>query len=199
MNKSKYGWINDYSNSVTTTIEGKQKNYYWYVQFTGMHYRIFKPEYTGVKISHEFYSLANFKQWYDQEIQKNIINEKLVLDKDIFGNSRLYSPNTCCLVTVYLNNFLKINKLKQNNCILWVRKRKNKYQCEVKLKNKIKFLGSYVTEKDAFLIAANYKKQIVKNWPFLDNPNYKKNKLILKNVIEQKLEKIINIELNKIQ
>lgn len=61
------------------------------------------------------HSQENFDKWYN--------NDKWALDKDILikGN-KIYSPNTCCLVPIYINSLFTKNNAVRGNLPIGVRK-----------------------------------------------------------------------------
>lgn len=79
------------------------------IRFTAVKRRCYDPrvkEYAsygakGVVICDEW--LNDFEKFYQWSID-NGYSKNLQLDKDIKGNGKLYSPETCCWVTPYENN-----------------------------------------------------------------------------------------------
>jgi hypothetical protein len=85
-----------------------------YIVWTAMHNRCYNPNDVsypnygakGVAICEEWYS--DFMSFYNWGIL-NGWKEGLQLDKDIVGNGKLYSPETCCFVTRKENGRKKKN------------------------------------------------------------------------------------------
>ncbi len=63
------------------------------------------PSYEGVTVCEEWKTFSNFYTW----LQTWDNWENLELDKDIIGG-RVYSPDTCLLITQELNKFLSYQK-----------------------------------------------------------------------------------------
>lgn len=96
--------IND-SDYVTQT-KGKICKYY--NTWRGMLQRCYSeawhkkyPTYKGVKVCDEWLTFSNFKSWMEQQDW-----EGKQLDKDLLGNGKLYSPDTCCFLSKTLNSFI---------------------------------------------------------------------------------------------
>lgn len=63
---------------------------------------------SGVRVCEEWHNFQNFAEWYTTECKKNNVdreNNNLHIDKDILScGDKIYSPETCCLVTLSENN-----------------------------------------------------------------------------------------------
>ena len=59
----------------------------------------YNKSYKGCEVCNEWKLLSNFSKWYND----NCI-EGWHLDKDILGNGKLYSPETCCFVPIEINS-----------------------------------------------------------------------------------------------
>lgn len=59
--------------------------------------------YKGCEVCEEWYIFENFVRWYNDNYY-TIDDEQMDLDKDIFGNGKLYSPQTCVFVPHKLNS-----------------------------------------------------------------------------------------------
>lgn len=63
-----------------------------------------QPTYHGCHVAKEWHLFSNFKAWMAaQDWQGN------ELDKDLLGNGKIYSPDTCCFISKSLNNFIKFD------------------------------------------------------------------------------------------
>ena len=132
-----------------------------------LQYKQQKPTYKDATCCEEWLSFENFCNWlYSQEnyeIWKDL--KWSAIDKDIVckGN-KLYSPETCFLVPVNVNNlFVKHDKLRGKYPI-GVNKNGNKYEanCTNSLENRAVFLGMYDTVEGAFLAYKEYKENFIK-------------------------------------
>tara|TARA_R110000850_G_scaffold4741_2_gene20906 strand:+ start:1868 stop:2617 length:750 start_codon:yes stop_codon:yes gene_type:complete len=85
-------------------------------------YHLTRPTYRDVEVCEEWYDFTEFRVWFNkQEYTKGFH-----LDKDLFGNSKLYSPNNCCFLPARLNSVLTDNESRRGDCPLGVSKRKKK-------------------------------------------------------------------------
>lgn len=65
--------------------------------------------YKDVEVAEEWHNFTNFLAWYKKEVYDGSIIRRyqLALDKDLFGgNSRMYSPETCCFLPKSINSIL---------------------------------------------------------------------------------------------
>lgn len=112
------------------------------------------PTYIGCSVCDEWHNFQNFAKWHEENYYK-IEGEKIDLDKDILvkGN-KIYSPETCIFVPHSINMmFLKRNR---NNLLeegVKLIKRPKPYVARY---NEI-HIGSYYTEKEAFVAYKLYK------------------------------------------
>ena len=65
-------------------------------------YHAVQPTYKDVKVCEEWLTFSNFKAWMEKQDWQG-----RQLDKDLLGNGKLYSPDTCCFLTRKSNNFMK--------------------------------------------------------------------------------------------
>ena len=73
------------------------------------------------------------------------------LDKDLLGNGKLYSPETCCFVEQWLNNLFTNCEHNQSKWPLGVcyHKRDQKFHATMQINGKTKHLGYFETPKEA--------------------------------------------------
>lgn len=62
--------------------------------------------YPDTKVSENWHSFENFLAWYSEEIKYVNWPGRVFLDKDIIGDSTLYSSETCCLVPSKINTIM---------------------------------------------------------------------------------------------
>lgn len=111
------------------------------------------PTYEGCKVCDEWLTFSNFKMWMNNQ---DWVGKEL--DKDILGDGKIYSPNTCCFIDQATNKFLTSNNSRRGKYKIGVtfHKRDKVFvaQCcyylydERKYKNK--HLGYFDTEKAAY-------------------------------------------------
>jgi hypothetical protein len=103
------------------------------------------PTYRGCKVCDEWIYFQNFAKWF----YENYI-EGYTIDKDILGNGKIYSPETCCFVPNHINNILQKNLHKDNGLALGVKIQDGKYRAGFTTKGRKKFhVGYFDTEKEA--------------------------------------------------
>lgn len=69
------------------------------------------PSYLGVDVCDEWMCLQRFCDWVDAQEYAEVEGISWELDKDLLGNGKLYSPETCCLLPKEVNLFLaRINE-----------------------------------------------------------------------------------------
>ncbi len=68
--------------------------------------------YKGCQICEEWYQFENFVKWFNENYYQ-IENETMELDKDIFGNGKLYSPQNCVFITHKLNSWFTRTRTKK--------------------------------------------------------------------------------------
>ncbi len=114
------------------------------------------PTYIKCSVCEEWHNFQNYAKWYEE----NFV-EGFEVDKDILvkGN-KIYSPETCCFVPSEINNlFIKQNKNRGNLPIGVNKKNKSAtYQAQISKK----YLGSYVTPIEAFLVSKQAKEKHIK-------------------------------------
>jgi hypothetical protein len=98
------------------------------------------PTYKGCKVCESWLTFKNFADWFDD----NYI-ERYQIDKDIIGNGKLYSLDTCCFVPNKINNLLHTNsKKKQSNLPMGVRLQDGKYRVIINIGiNKKRHIGYF--------------------------------------------------------
>lgn len=117
------------------------------------------PSYIGCEICEDWKYFENFAKWFYQ----NYI-DGYTLDKDILGNGKLYSPDTCCFVPNHINNILHTNKFKQNELPIGIVIQDGKYRVRVNtLTIKRKHIGYFDNEEDAILAYKEAKIDVIKD------------------------------------
>lgn len=118
------------------------------------------PSYSECVVDNGWHSFMTFKLWVQGQKQHDLwlkeldlpIKEREVkfqLDKDILGNGKLYSPDTCVLIPSTLNSVLSHRKEIIKDLPLgvgWVESR-IKYRAYITVQNKYKSLGYYEDPK----------------------------------------------------
>lgn len=129
------------------------------------------PSYLGCCTVDEcWHSFMSFKSWVEKQVQHDLwlseselpVKERTVkfqLDKDLLGDGKLYSPDTCVLIPSKLNSVLSHQRDSTKNLPLgvgWVESRL-KYRAYIMIENKYKSLGYYENPTLAHLAWQNAK------------------------------------------
>lgn len=83
-------------------------------------YQAHNKTYVGTFVCDEWLTFSNFKSWMEQQDW-----EGKHLDKDLLGNGKIYSPETCCFLPPKVNYFLTANP--SGKYMYGVNKSYNKY------------------------------------------------------------------------
>ena len=170
-----YGWgINDADYVVQPTVNGKSVwcsfSQVWRNMIERCHSKKFQeknPTYIGCEVTPDWKYFMTFKVW--MEIQDW---EGRQLDKDLIGNSKLYSPETCCFIPGWLNSLF-------NGCgktrgkwplgVNYYNNRDKKFKAGLRVDNKKKFLGYFDTSEEAHEVYCKakieYIQEKMKNYP----------------------------------
>lgn len=117
----------------------------------------YKPYYEPCTVCEEWHNFSNFKVWYDEN---NIEGKKLDLDKDLLeqGNS-VYSPDTCVLVSHYINTVFETRGMKNN---IVKKSDGNIYEVFMSLLGKRIDIGIFNSEVEAKKELKKYKEDYIK-------------------------------------
>jgi len=122
-------------------------------------YKKLKPTYKDVTVCEEWHCFQNFAEWY---FENNIADYQL--DKDILikGN-KVYSPETCCFVPQEINClFTKNNSIRGEYPIGVSSQQKDKYEANLCIYGKQKYLGLFSTVEEAFNVYKLEKEKQIK-------------------------------------
>lgn len=104
--------------------------------------------YVDVFVCDEWLNYQDAAKWIDE----NYI-EGYELDKDLFGNGKLYSPHTCCFLPKQINCFLKYdysnNKSGFKGVVEESRYSKIRYRSELSFDGHSSYLGTFDTKEEA--------------------------------------------------
>ena len=117
----------------------------------------YKPYYKNCSVCEEWHNFSNFKIWYDTHF---IPGTQVDLDKDLIGKcSNVYSPETCSLITHFMNTLFE----KRGTSRRISKNKKGKFSASMLILNKNILIGEYETEEEAKKGFAEYKKNYIKN------------------------------------
>lgn len=159
--------INDFDGKVTES----RKNLKEYRLWTSMLNRCYSPiahtkrsTYSECVVSENFKSYSYFYEWCQKQI--GFDKEYYHLDKDIMikGN-KLYSEDTCCFVPRDINVLFTNRKALRGKYLIGasLQKRTGRFQASCKDgTGKLKYLGIFPTQEQAFEAYKAFKESIVK-------------------------------------
>lgn len=121
--------VNEYSGSINFNRKTIKSYKIWQSMLQRGYdekYQLKYPTYIGCTVCDEWLYFSNFKQWFDDNYR-----EGMHLDKDILveGN-KVYSPETCVFVPLYLNSLLTDSGSARGNLPLGVTKNGSSYQAK---------------------------------------------------------------------
>jgi hypothetical protein len=156
--------INDASYMVQPTINGNRLCCQYYRAWKNMLNRCYNkdyhkkyPTYIGCEVSSDWLIFSKFREWMETQDW-----EGKYLDKDILiAKNKIYGPEFCIFVSASVNNLLLDSgsirgNLPQGVCL---NRRSKKYQASCKVDGKCKYLGSYITSREASIAYLDFKQR----------------------------------------
>jgi hypothetical protein len=127
--------------------------------------------YEDVEICNEWYNFQNFAKWYDDNYYE--LDECMSLDKDIIDKkARRYSPETCLLVPLVINDVFVLQKSRRGDYPIGVTLRKDTDKLRVhftksffggkKIPRKRFSYGQYTDINEAFHIYKQEKEKYIR-------------------------------------
>jgi hypothetical protein len=162
-NKLLYGvGINDADYNIHSIIDGKQVKCKYYSTWMNMLMRCYDPKYQAreptyirCKVTEEWLTFSNFKAWMMLQDW-----EGKQLDKDILIQcNKIYSPDTCIFVSKAINLLFTKSDASRGQYKIGVcfNKRDGKYQASCAVNGKLKNLGMFLTEEEAYQVYKIFK------------------------------------------
>lgn len=168
MGKLLYGVAFNSKGRHKTQLNGKRTPAYqaWWDMLRRCYSSKFQKEnltYIGCTVTKDWYDFQNFAEWfYCHEYS----DKGYQLDKDLlFPDSKMYSPETCCFVPQKLNTLLLDSAAARGRHPLGVcfDKSRGKFQAQLKINGKSKYLGRFDTSGEAHQVYKAAKERYVKN------------------------------------
>lgn len=159
--------VNDAEYITQPKINGKQVccPFYrvWHDMLTRCYskkHQLKRPTYINCIVCEKWLTFSNFKTWMENQDW-----EGKHLDKDLLGDGKLYSPETCCFVEGWLNN-LFTNCNSSGVCYV---ETKGKFKAQLSIKGRRKHLG-YFDRRDKAIqkyseAKCEYVTQLMVNYP----------------------------------
>lgn len=135
-------------------IENKIAYMHWknmMVRCYDVNYKNKKHKYINCIVDSEWHSFNNFLNWFNENFY-NIYNEVMHLDKDVLGDSLIYSKNNCIFLPQRLNILFQNEYLKKSNLPKGISINNKKYRVRVNNYTSIN-VGNY---KDINEAISNY-------------------------------------------
>lgn len=111
-----------------------------------------RPSYENAKVCTEWHNFQNFAHWYCTQPEYGFGYQ---IDKDIlYPGNRLYSPMTCCMVPLDINNAMQIRGKGYH-----IDQRRNNYCVTFREK----YVGAYSTEQEAQHVYIECRRQHIIN------------------------------------
>lgn len=134
------------------TLKGTLRSYVWWKHMITRCYDPYTvnkhPTYADVLVCEEWHKFSNAKKWYDEN---SIIGWHCDKDLLVAGN-KLYCPERCLFVPIWLNSFTTDHKAGRGQYPLGVSVKKNgKFvaQCEHPMKTQKAYIGLFDTAESA--------------------------------------------------
>ena len=109
---------------------------------------ICNSSYVGCEVSEYFLTLSNFIAWVDK-LGKPL--KGWCLDKDLLGNGRLYSEDTCCFLPSIINLIFKNHNYSSIGLLRGVNQQpgSGRFKASRSMHGKLVCLGTYGTQEEA--------------------------------------------------
>lgn len=137
--------INDSNYPVKPTIDGRILICPFYQTWKSMLSRCYstkylqrRPTYKDCQVCKEWLTFSSFKVWMENQDWKD-----KQLDKDILGDGKLYSPETCCFVENWLNCLISERTDYRGKYPLGVTVHRNKFLAQMRVNGRTKYLGIF--------------------------------------------------------
>lgn len=106
------------------------------------------PSYVGCEVSEHFLTLSNFIAWVDK-FGKPL--KGWCLDKDLLGNGKLYSEDTCCFLPMTINMVFKNHNFSTIGLLRGVNQQpgSGRFKASRSMYGKVVCLGTYGTQEEA--------------------------------------------------
>ena len=141
---------------IPSTLKGKEhRRIRAFISWKNMIRRIyngygrFAKCYENCVICEEWLDYGVFKNWYENQRGCGL---KYELDKDLLGNGKLYSPETCCLLPRELNRMISDRKTKNRELPTGVKRSGKRFFAQALIGTAEKtyiYLGNFDTQEEA--------------------------------------------------
>lgn len=105
--------------------------------------------YSGCTVCEEWLFFENFSKWYNEQIGHNL---GYAIDKDLLGNGKYYSPETCCLLPHKLNSMIVSRESKNRELPTGVKRSGKRFFAQALIgtaERKYIYLGNFDTQEEA--------------------------------------------------
>ena len=144
-------------------------------------FQVTRPNYVGCWVDERWKYFMVFRSWYLEQSPKPGDQ----LDKDFFGDGKLYSPESCCFVPQWLNKLFNDNSRARGEWPIGVcwEKQRQKFESFISINGKMKRLGRFETPEEAHQAYLKAKREYVIE-KMIDYPDPKVRAAILKRITQ---------------
>jgi hypothetical protein len=148
------------------------------------------PTYKDCTVCEEWLTFSNFKDWMEQQDWQD-----KELDKDLAGDSKTYSPETCKFISRELNLFLTDVKRKENGLPTGVHIKKGKTskiyaaQCNNPQHKRTCHIGYFESPNKAEIAYLKKKVEYAKTMPMIDSEEFLREIVVLR--YQKRLDKAL--------
>ena len=143
--------------------KSKIKSYRYWTRMLDRCYRTYdRVCYKNCKVSEGFKVFSSFDNWC--KTQKGFLQNGFELDKDLLGDSHLYSEETCCFIPKAINSLItnKVTSKGKFPTGVSFYKRTGLFKADCMYKGKKKHLGYFDNPEEAFISYKKFKEAYVK-------------------------------------
>lgn len=140
------------------------------------------PTYKDVTVCKEWHNFQNFAEWYEENYIEGFFIDKDIICKDC----KIYSPETCCFVPNEVNMLFVKSSKARGAYLIGVHKVKNRYVAQINKNREVIFLGSFITEIEAFKAYKTAKEQYIKE--VAEKYKYQIKKQVYQALVNYKVE-----------
>lgn len=119
-----------------------------------------QPSYVGTEVCDRWFIFSNFKAWMEKQDWQD-----KHLDKDLLGNGKLYSEQTCCFIDQHINKFIRTQNSYTFKKKIGVHKTKyGKFEARIKdfRCGRLIHIGTFTDEEAAHQAWISAKSEILK-------------------------------------
>lgn len=152
------------TNDVDEPVKNVREYRKWYSMLNRAYsskYHSRQPTYRDVIVCDEWLRLSNFKAWYEHQRELYDVPDDYELDKDIFGDGLVYSPDNCVFVPRWLNTFAICANTKESTLPAGVIAVGDRYVSTAKFGGKTTHIGYFDDPDTAHAAYLAFKRSVI--------------------------------------